>query len=277
MVLACLLFFSVGSLGYVIFFRTVLAAEVVSPGEADFIFEEPDPPLHGHSGDRIVRSERNVFPRIAIIIDDMGYHHKIGEQLLELPLNLTFSFLPDAPFTKILEGRAYGQERTILLHQPLQARDDKWNPGPSGLYLGQMLKQKEILANNLKRVPHAEGVNNHMGSLYSEDEPHMKAFLNIIADSNLFYVDSFTTAESVGFRLAKEMGVKTARRHVFLDNIHSTDIICDQLEKLVNIAEENGGAIGIGHPYQETLEALTDCYEKFSTRVELVGVEHLVQ
>ncbi len=260
-----------------IFFRTVLAAEVVSPGKADFIFEEPDPPLHGHPVERLKGNDEKMFPRIAIIIDDMGYHHKIGEQLLKLSLNLTFSFLPDAPFTKILETQAYRQERTILLHQPLQARDDKWNPGPSGLYLGQMLKQKEILAENLASVPHAEGVNNHMGSLYSEDEPHMRSFLKIIGDSNLFYIDSFTTAESVGLRLAKEMGVKTARRHVFLDNIHSIDKICHQLERLVNLAEEQGEAIGIGHPYQETLEALTECYDQLSTRVELVGVEKLIK
>ncbi len=274
-VLTSFLFFSLGSLGYVIFFRTVLAAEIISPESGTIIFEEPDPPLSDKPG-MIVREKMTTSPRIAIIIDDMGFHRKVGEQLLNLPINLTFSFLPNAPFTKVLEEQAHLEGRTVLLHLPLQPRDQKWDPGPGTLYLGEMEKQREIFEKNLASVPHAVGVNNHMGSLYSEDKRHMAGLIEIIRENNLFYIDSFTTSESVGFMLAQEMGLKTARRHVFLDNLQSKEKICEQLGKLAILAEEQGWAIGIGHPYPQTLEALNDCQTNYSTKVQLVSVEELV-
>ncbi len=275
--LAGLLFFSVGTLGYVVFFRTVLAAEVDIPEKADFVFEEPHPPFQKESVLVSLEVKNKALPRVAIIVDDMGYHPQIGRQLIELPFGLTFSFLANAPHTRSLEERAYQQKRTILLHLPLQPRDDKWDLGPGALVLGEMNQQKEILIQNLAAVPHAVGVNNHMGSLYTEDKVHMKGLMELIGAEDLFYIDSFTTPKSVGLQVAGEVGVKTARRHLFLDNVPTKTNVCIQLVKLVRLAEKQGWAIGIGHPYQTTLDGLRECNEIFSERVELVGVEELVK
>ena len=56
---------------------------------------QPDP--QGQSGPDLGKPVR---PKVAIIIDDMGHHLQVGNQLLALEINLTFSFLPDAPFTE---------------------------------------------------------------------------------------------------------------------------------------------------------------------------------
>ncbi len=275
LLLTSVLFFSLGSLGYVIFFRTVYAAEIRLQDNVIIVFEEPDPPLQENREFKLGENLAST-PRIAIIIDDMGFHRKVGEELLSLPLNLTFSFLPGAPYTATLEEHAHRIGRTILLHLPLEPRGQKWNPGPGALYLGEMDLQKATFEENLAYVPHAKGVNNHMGSLYSEDEDHMAGLIQIIKDKNLFYIDSFTTAESVGLRLAQKMGVKTARRHIFLDNLQAKEKICEQLEKLVIRAEEQGWAIGIGHPYPQTFKALKECQPGYATRAVLVGAHELV-
>ncbi len=205
--LGSFLLFSLGSLGYVIFFRTVHAAEVKIPDKKVVVFEEPDPPVQDKT-EIETSGSLAASPRIAIIIDDMGYHRKVGEELINLPLDLTYSFLPGAPFTELLEDHAHQKGRTVLLHLPLEPRDRKWNPGPGALYLGEMDRQREKIEENLTHVPHAIGINNHMGSLYSEDELHMAALIHIIKEKNLFYVDSFTTAESVGMRLAQEIDTR---------------------------------------------------------------------
>lgn len=274
--LICFFLFSILVLGYVVFFRTVLAKEVVKVTEHSIVFEEPFAPVVPDSiKKRTVVSPE--LPRIAIIIDDMGYDGQLGRQLLGLDMKLCFSFLPFAPFTRELDEIAYKAGRTILLHLPLQPKSSEWDPGPGALYLGENRDRiQELFEKSLNSVPHATGVNNHMGSLYTENSEAMTILMAMIKEKELFFVDSFTTVESVGARLAVQAGVKTARRHVFLDNILSEEKVCGQLEKLVETAEQQGYGIGIGHPYQVTLLALSKCMDRLSSRVKLVSVTELL-
>ena len=257
------------------------AAPVAVPaGLEKIVFEEPYPPeLPRPAGvpGGTYNVELQGLPRVAIIIDDMGYHREVGKKLLALDLNLTFSFLPNAPHTPELEQEAYERGRDILLHQPLEAADPSWDIGPGGLYLSTPLEDvAPIVERNLDRVPYAIGINNHMGSKYTVDRPHMQALLAVVKKRDLFFVDSFTTAASVGFLEAARMGIDTARRHLFLDNIHNHGKICEKLDKLITRAQEYGFAIAIGHPNQETLTALTACRENLLRNARIVGVHELV-
>jgi polysaccharide deacetylase 2 family uncharacterized protein YibQ len=74
--------------------------------------------------------------------------------------------------------------------------------------------------------------------------------------SGLFFIDSYTTHKSVALRLASEAGVRATRRDVFLDNDRSTAAIAREFAKLKQLARERGAAVGIGHPYPETLDFL---------------------
>lgn len=275
LVLLSFLLFSIGTLGYFIFFRTVVAAEIGSDIGKGIVFEEPLFPSIITPEDK-TRGDISA-PKCAIIIDDMGYHRKIGMGLMDLPLNLTFSFLPHAPYTGELEEFAYQSNRTVMLHLPLQPQESKWDPGPGALYLNDVVNQKRIFHENLKMVPHATGVNNHMGSLYTEDREVMGTLLQLIVEKKLFFIDSYTSVKSVGLEVAGEVGVESARRHIFLDNVLSVEEICKQMDKLVAIAKSRGSAIGIAHPNRETLQALVECGETLQASVTLVGVEELVQ
>ncbi|MCP3928903.1 MAG: divergent polysaccharide deacetylase family protein [Bacteroidetes bacterium] len=253
------------------------AAESVLPEKKEIIFEEPQVPINVISAkvEKIIGG--HDLPRVAIIIDDMGFHRSIGKQLIDLPLPLSFSFLPQAPFTQELVEKAFHHKKNILIHLPLEPRANKWDPGKGALYLGELNSQKTLVLENVKAVPHAIGVNNHMGSLYSEDQHHMEGLIQILKELDLFFVDSFTSAESKGLLVAQQNGVKTARRNVFLDNILVKEEICSKLEKLISLAIKEGAAIGIGHPHRETLVALKECSVLTQKSVQLVEVEKLVK
>lgn len=270
--LFCLLFFSVCMLGYVIFFRTVVAAELPFE-EHDIEFEEAAPPSRDPASPPLTKKRVQV----AIIIDDMGYHPEEGRALIALDLSLSFSFLPHAPFTQELEEMAYQKGNSILLHLPLEPRSAEWDPGPGALYLSDdsSTKRRKFYA-DLRLVPHATGVNNHMGSLFTENGPAMAELAALLSEEQLFFIDSYTTSESKGMVSAREKKVPTSRRHIFLDNVQDREAICLQLEKLIRLAEHQEYAIGIGHPYPETLSALSSCGLDMLQDVTVVGVDKLV-
>jgi polysaccharide deacetylase 2 family uncharacterized protein YibQ len=290
MLLLIVLAFSVCAVGYVIFFRTVVAQEILPALRSAIVFEEPDPPVYGGETAMEVpagKAEENVaeqiviktpdLPKVAIIIDDMGYDESLGEQLLNFPIELTYSFLPFAPHTKKLERLAHRAGKTVFLHLPLEPKDSAFNPGPGALYLHDSpVVQKEKLANCLREVPHAIGINNHMGSSFTEDRSAMTNIIEVMKARSLLFVDSFTTAGSAGLQVARQAAVKSMRRSVFLDNALNEDKICAQLEQLIILSEKTGKAIGIAHPHKETVNAVLRCGEQYFSRVQYVGVRELL-
>jgi polysaccharide deacetylase 2 family uncharacterized protein YibQ len=217
-------------------------------------------------------------PRIAIIIDDMGYHQQLGRQFLQLNLNLTYSFLPDAPYSGELAATAYQSGRDILVHLPMEPKDAAKHPGADGLSVQdtpELIRQK--MARMLSAVPHAVGANNHMGSRFTEDSGAMQVVIDTLKNRSLFFIDSYTTAASRGLTIARQQGVPTAPRHVFLDTVQEPQQICRQIEQLLAGAKKRGWAIGIGHPNEATLIALTQYNRERFLDVEFVGAHQLVE
>ena len=257
------------------------------PGDKDDpVFEEtavfaPEErsPGPGTEGDgSVTPGSDKELPRVAIIIDDMGYHHQLGSALLALELNLTFSFLPHAPFSREQAEQAWQQGHDILVHMPMEAQDSGEDPGPGTLYLADPLEQlSRKVAQNLASVPHAVGINNHMGSRYTQDKSGMRQFFKLLAGQDILFVDSLTSSASLAMETARIMGFKAARRDVFLDNVQTREGICRQLELLVKEASTRGWAIGIGHPNEATVTALAGCRGQLLSKVRLVGIRELVR
>lgn len=251
------------------------------------VFEEPDPPPHREPKNAAVtvtaaESKQAVSPKkrpqVAIIIDDMGHHRVLGERLLALDLDLTYSFLPLAPFTATQAKTAHEKGSDILVHLPMEPKDPHWNPGKEALYLKDNTALLQSKTEQLIGVvPHAIGANNHMGSLFSENREAMQTVLLTLQKNDFFYIDSFTTAQSKGLEEAKRLNIPTNRRHIFLDNAHDPKKICEQIKKLIQLAQKNGSAIGIGHPNKATLTALTQCDRDLLATVDIVGAHNLVQ
>lgn len=221
--------------------------------------------------------KKEPLPRIAIIIDDMGYREQTGKKMLQLDLELSFAFLPFAPHTESLLKIAVQGRREILLHLPMEAEDTEKNGEPGTLRLAMPPKE---LANRLHlalaSVPQAVGINNHMGSKFTANAPAMRKLLTLVRERRLFFIDSLTSSATTGHKIARELGVKTARRDFFIDNVQEAAAIVSQLESLVKLATKRGEAIAIGHPYPETLKALTLFMERRQQKVRLTPVSKLV-
>lgn len=218
-------------------------------------------------------------PLVAIVIDDMGYQQKTGMALLALDLPLSFAFLPFTPFSAALQQEAQNRGRDILLHLPLEPMDPKSNPGPGALTTAMDPQtMRDLFREDLQAVPKAIGINNHMGSRFTANPQAMQTLMTLVQTQtgNLFFLDSMTSSDSVAYDLARKMGVKTERRTVFLDNDQNSEKILAQLDLLVQLAGEHGQAVGIGHPYPATLEALRRYQSRLRTRTEMVGVSRLV-
>jgi polysaccharide deacetylase 2 family uncharacterized protein YibQ len=217
-------------------------------------------------------------PKIAIIVDDLGYDSEMALSFMKLKRPLTLSVLPSAPFTDRIVHEATSSGCELILHLPMEPRGyPSVNPGPGALFLRMGAYEiRRILDQSLRRVPGARGVNNHMGSSFTENREKMAIVLKELQNRRLFFIDSQTTSHSVGFHLAKEMGLHAGRRNVFLDHDLNSRAIRMQMERLLSLARHTGSAIGILHPHKETLEMLKAYLPKIKKEYEVVPVSELV-
>lgn len=216
--------------------------------------------------------------RVAIIIDDLGNDVVNGEWAVTMPGALTLSFLPDTPHARRLAEQGHRAGKEIMLHMPMQSRYGR-DLGPGGLTLEQSTEQfQDTAIANLEAVPHLAGVNNHMGSRLTCDADAMDRFMQALRQQQrLYFVDSRTHVESVAQDLAEAHGIRNSRRDVFLDNIRDPNIIRTQIQRLMDIAEQRGTAIAIGHPHAETLGVLEAMIPEIEARgISLVPVSELI-
>ena len=196
-------------------------------------------------------------PAIALIIDDMGYDLLHGRQALALPGAVTYAFIPRTPHTPALSREAYARGKEVMVHLPMESQDGK-PLGPHGLTTRMSQEQlRRVAIDSLACVPHAVGVNNHMGSLLTRQHRPMDWLMSMLAQRGGYYfVDSRTDMRTVAERVAGDHGLPVTRRDVFLDNQQDEAYIAGQLAELVALAREVGNAVGIAHPYPETLAVL---------------------
>ncbi len=219
-------------------------------------------------------------PQIAIIIDDLGYRLDAGQRAIRLPGPISFAVLPGAPRSRLLATAAHEQGKEVLLHLPLQARAGEQPTEPMSIDLDMSRKQfGDTFARALDAVPYAIGVNGHRGSLLTRHPGHMRWLMEEIqARDDLFFVDSFTTHQSVALRFAEEAGVVARKRDVFLDPDQEPETVAREFERMKQLAKKRGSIIAIGHPYAATLELLERELPKLSEEgYELVTISELLQ
>jgi polysaccharide deacetylase 2 family uncharacterized protein YibQ len=116
-----------------------------------------------------------------------------------------------------------------------------------------------------------------MGSLGTADPRVMRAVMDVMRTRHLFFVDSMTSSRSVAAKVAREMGVPTAVRAVFLDNEDNEEYVRGQFRALIAIAQTRGDAIAIGHVGKVTARVLAAMLPEFDEAgIQLVRVSDLV-
>lgn len=217
-------------------------------------------------------------PLVAIIIDDMGYDRQLGYQFLRFRANLSFSFLPQAPFAAELAEQAFQGGHDVLVHLPMEPKDEKVPIEAVTLLVKdspERIRQKTEAM--LTAIPQVMGANNHMGSRFSESGTGMRVVIETLKARSLFFVDSYTSEASQGLKMARQLNLPSTRRHLFLDNVQDAAAICRQIDLLVNLAHRQGQAVGIGHPNQAMFAALSQCGDDSFQGIEMVGVHRLMQ
>lgn len=224
-------------------------------------------------------------PRIAIIIDDLGYRLDTGRRAIDLPGPVSLAVLPGTPRAATLAQQAYARGKEVLLHLPLQARPDDKDNGyerlDDAVSIDLDMNRQEFgdtFERALSSIPHAIGVNNHRGSLLTRHPGHMRWLMEEIhARHNLFFVDSYTTHESVALQAASEVGVNARKRDVFLDPDRQLSTVAREFERMKKLARLHGSVVVIGHPYPGTLEFLERELPKLEADgFDLVTISELV-
>ena len=218
-------------------------------------------------------------PVVSIIIDDLGTNYRNGRAALNLPGAITYSILPQRPYSRTLAIRANETGKEVMMHQPMEST--------RGLHMGaggisSHMNADEIyniLNENFSTVPYSSGINNHMGSMLTTDPDQMYAVMSALKRrGDYYFVDSITTRDSVALYVADNQHVPNTRRNIFLDNKPNSYDISLQFDQLIAQAKKVGSSIAIGHPYPETIAALNQLLPRLSEHgIQLIAVSQMIQ
>ncbi|BCW93693.1 MAG: hypothetical protein KatS3mg007_1587 [Thermoanaerobaculum sp.] len=204
--------------------------------------------------------------KLAVILDDAGYSEAAVASLATLPPQVAVAVLPNAPASAAVAEALRAQGRELLLHMPMEPEGNGGaNPGDDALVVG--LEPGEVrarLERALAVVGPVAGVNNHMGSRATSDAELMRHFMKALAGRGLYFLDSRTTPASVAAGLAREAGIRTLRRDVFLDVVEDEGAVRSALATAASLARSKGQAVAIGHVHPLTLRVLHEELSRLS-------------
>ena len=218
-------------------------------------------------------------PKIAIVIDDLGIDLGRGARILALPAPLTVAYLPYADNLADQTAAARRAGHELFLHLPMDPKNREiTDPGPNALLvdldIGELRRRLDW---NLSRFDGYVGVNNHMGSRFTNDASALATVMTELNRRGLLFLDSRTSAASVALTQARRDGVPSVARDVFIDHIGTPDAVRAALAKVEDIARHRGYAVAIGHPRDVTIDALSMWLPEVERRgFRLVTVSTLV-
>ena len=199
-----------------------------------------------------------VLGKIALVLDDWGYTLNNLKMLEEINAPVTIAVLPNLAYSRYISQRLSRLNFEIILHLPMEPKEKMSLEKKT---IKTTMSEEEILRiinDSLRSLDKVKGVSNHMGSKVTSNEKTLEIILRELKKRRLFFLDSYVTASSQVKKVAAKVGIKCARRDVFLDNSNDPAYILSQLQKLKKIAREKGYAIGIGHDRKNTLVVLKE-------------------
>lgn len=213
--------------------------------------------------------------KLAIVIDDIGYRNE-DNAIYAMPKEVSVAIIPSAPYATARAKKAFEQKRDILIHLPMQPKNQLQSIESGALVIG-MNEEKvaRLIKSARNQVPYAIGLNNHMGSQATADRPLMQHLMKVLSQNQLFFLDSKTTGSSVAAKVATEFGVKALERNIFLDNSDLLPDVQKQFNLAINYARKHGTAIMIGHPRKHSIAVLEKGIAHLPNDVELVSIGQL--
>ena len=196
---------------------------------------------------------------IVLILDDVGFDHQPIEGAMRIDPDINFAVVPNGHSTREDAETLHAHGFEVLCHLPMEPDDYPRRSAGPGAVMTSMSDREIATAtlSNVRAVPFARGVNNHMGSRATADRRVMADVLGALP-KGMYFIDSRTTGDSVAEQMAKAMHVPTSARNVFLDNEQNETAIRRQLAALTTLASERGLGVAIGHIYPVTVRVLTE-------------------
>lgn len=196
--------------------------------------------------------------KIAIVIDDWGY--SVGNYAIarRIKYPLTMAILPNLAFSTRIAKRLYDLGFEVILHLPMEPEDEASLEKNTLLVSMNEAETSEIINRDLDNIKYCRGVSNHMGSKLTVDRGALSAVFKSLKKRGLYFLDSYVTSGSICCNLARQTGLRFARRDIFLDNESDPKYIRGQINLLKAEASACGQAIGIGHDRLNTLKVLEE-------------------
>lgn len=229
---------------------TVSKAQPPKPKKA--VVTPPEPAVKRRPPAAVARG------KIAIVLDDWGYSLNNIPIVDGIKAPFTAAVLPNLRHSQSAAEQLHQRGVEVILHLPMEPQARLGMEQDTILTSMDEDRIRGIIRGDLDNVLYAKGANNHMGSKATEDPRVMEEVFKELKKRRLYFLDSAVTAQSVGFNLAKKMGIPFIERDIFLDNKPEAEYIKAQLAKLKTIAKEKGFAVGIGHDRRVTLQTLKD-------------------
>jgi polysaccharide deacetylase 2 family uncharacterized protein YibQ len=186
---------------------------------------------------------------IAIVIDDLGNDMEGTEAILGIDAPITVAVMPFLPSSQSDAEAAHAAGHEVILHLPMEPNKGlkRWL-GPGAITADLTDEQvRERVEAAIDQVPHAIGVNNHMGSKITANERIMRIVLQVCKERKLFYLDSKTTDKSVVAKIAKELGVPHVENSLFLDDEYTAMHVHKQMNKTIKLLQDKPATVIIGH------------------------------
>lgn len=217
--------------------------------------------------------------KVAIVIDDFGYNKNNLEALFAINKPVTLSILPDLRYSRQIAGLARSRGYEAILHLPLEAKAKEVKEEADTIRSGMSEKEiTERLDKEILSVPGSSGVSNHMGSKSTEDKELMSVIFRQLKKRGLYFFDSLTSEKSVCREAARTVGIRYARRDMFLDNVGDVDSVEKQLLGLRKLAFKRGRAIAICHDRKNTMAALAKAMPGMERDgIEFVSLSEMVK
>ena len=185
---------------------------------------------------------------LVFVFDDAGHNVSQLKKFLTLPFPITIAILPKLEYSKESGQLIRSSGKEAILHQPMQSVNLKINPGPGAIKPEMSVTEiQALLKSNISEVGPVAGLNNHEGSLITEDETRIGAVLETANQMGMYFLDSRTSSQTRVPQAAMSMGYGYYQRDIFLDNQKTKENIISELKKGLVIANKKGHAIMIGH------------------------------
>ncbi len=201
------------------------------------------------------------IPWIALIIDDFGFPATAGlvDGFLSLPFEVTFSIIPGNIKSVSIGSTIHAAGGEVFIHLPMEPTR-KVAMGERDMVMVGMeaVDLEAILDRVVVELPFAVGLNNHMGSKATLDEPLMRMLAFELKKRGMVFIDSRTVEGSRAYTTMISAGVPALSRDVFIDNKGDSVGIPNRIRELLRIARHRGWAVGIGHARETTLNALVN-------------------